>query len=800
MRTYARRYIAALIAITIATAFIVAINALSRAAREGSEQAVDQQYRNAAVAVRGTGSTDELDGILGRLDTDDQIGDVAVNWLAYGDIEFADESRNTSIGSVAAAPALRWQQLTNGRWPAGSDEISVSASRAAEHGVKVGDRLTVGLGDEPRRFTVTGTVKDVDGPLQATAYLPETAFRSTGEAGFPLDVVATADDPEDAVARLADKVGDATVTTGDEHRRTLQLQATRGIDVFQKLIFVFAGISLFVGALVIANTFTILLAQRARDLALLRCVGAVRAQVARSVLWEGALLGAAGSALGVVLGFAISFAGTALVRDLSATTPMASPSLSLATLVVPMAVGILVTVASTWAPARRAGASSPLGALQPADVAGLRTRAGALRTGSATVLLLVGVAGLVVGMTGSLPVGMAGGMLSFIGIVLLAPVLVPAAIRATGPLVRLVGPTGRLAHLNSLRNPRRTAATSTALLIGVTLISAVVVGSSSISHKVNSSLDTSNPVDLTVSSAVANVPSRVIDELDKVDGLAGSAQLSGVSARVGAEPATVLGVDRAALDLLHGEDPLKRLGGDQILVPLGWPTDSDVVTLQVGEQQRELRVVFGDGLGDVPLVRTTTLEAMDAKLLGTRAVWLRAEGDADPGEVTSDVTAIAIAKTADLDLAGGLPDRADILHVLDVILAVTVGLLAIAVLIALIGVGNTLSLSVIERVRENSLLRALGLGRRELRLMVAIEALLIAVVAAVLGIVLGTAYAWFGVRTTAIGVFEQAPNLQMPWGRLGLILLAAVVAGLAACVLPARRAASIQPATGLQAD
>jgi putative ABC transport system permease protein len=392
---------------------------------------------------------------------------------------------------------------------------------------------------------------------------------------------------------------------------------------------------------------------------------------------------------------------------------------------------------------------------------------------------------------------MFGGMLSFVGVILLTPVLVPAAIRLIGPVVRHAGPAARLAHFNSLRNPRRTAATSTALLIGVTLISAVVIGSSSIAHKVNTSLDTNAPVDLAVTSTAADVPNNLIGDIEAVSGVADTASLPGVSARIDDQDTEVIGVDRPALALTHGDDSLTRLAADQIVLPYQWQINGETVVIKIGDQRRELQVVFGDGLGDAPIVRTSTLEAMGASLTGTRAVWVRAAENADAGRVTSDVTAIAGA--AKLDVVGGLSERAEIIHILDVVLAVTVGMLAIAVLIALIGVGNTLSLSVLERVRENSLLRALGLGRRELRTMLAVEALLIAVVAAVLGIALGMIYAWFGVKTTTNGVFASSPSLQIPWGQLALILFIAILAGLTASVLPARRAAEIQPAAGLQA-
>ncbi|KAA1373745.1 ABC transporter permease [Aeromicrobium fastidiosum] len=804
MRTYARRYVAALVAVVIATAFIVAINALSSAARAGSAEAVDEQYGAADLVVPGTGNVEELGQKVARVSAVPGVRAVAVNWSAYGSATLPDGPRDISLGSVATASALRWQHAATGRLPRTDDEVAVSSSDAAKHDIATGSTITLNIPGGDRRLTVTGTVDDPAASLSATAYLPEKAFAGLGDAAFPVDAVAATDRDTLVVAETVNReLGADTVTIGDTYRERLRLDATRGIDVFQKLIYVFAGISLFVGALVIANTFTILLAQRARDLALLRCVGAVRSQVARSVVLEGVVLGAVGAVTGVLLGLGIAMAGVALIGRLSPDTPMGWPSLTPLAASVPIALGVAVTAAGAYLPAQRAGAQSPLSALQPQDVVEIRSRSGAVRLVSASTLVVLGGGGLVAGLGGSLPVGMVGGMLSFVGLMLLTPVIVPAAIRLTGPIVRRLGLAGRLAHANSLRNPRRTAATSTALLIGVTLITAVVVGSASVSHKVNTSLDKNNPVDLMVTSSTAPVPDRVADEIRRVDGVDGVATLPGRSVRVGAQDLDVLGVDQRALGLIHGTPDFGRLGPDEIVLPYtvdGVKTSpsGDTVEVSIAGQIRDMKVLYGTGLGDQPLVSTKTLESMGATGDGTRAVWVRADPSADATDVVGDVT--AVARTADLDVTGGLPDRADILKTLDVVMAVTIGLLAIAVLIALVGVGNTLSLSVLERVRESSLLRALGLGRSGLRAMLAIEALLMAGVAAVLGVALGTAYAWFGVRTTSVGVFNTEPGLTMPWGQIATILAVAALAGLVACVLPARRAARIPPAAGLVAD
>jgi putative ABC transport system permease protein len=804
MRTYARRYVAALVAVVIATAFIVAINALSSAARAGSGEAVDQQYGKADLVAAGTGDIAALSQKFGQMSAIPGVRAVSVNWSAYGSATLPDGPRDISVGSVATSPALRWQHAATGRLPRTDGEVAVSSSDAAKHDISIGSTITLDVPGGDRRLTVTGTIDDPDAPLSATAYLPEKAFAGLSDVASPVDaVVATTGDPSVVAESVNRQLGADTVVAADTYREQLRLQATRGIDIFQKLIYVFAGISLFVGALVIANTFTILLAQRSRDLALLRCVGAIRSQVARSVVIEGVLLGAVGSVAGVLIGFGIATGGVALLGRLSPQTPMGEPSLTLLAAAVPVALGVFVTAAGAYLPAQRAGAQSPLAALQPQDVVELRSRSGVVRLVIAGALVVLGVAGLVAGLGGALLVGMVGGMLSFVGLMLLTPVIVPAAIRLVGPGVRRMGLAGRLAHANSLRNPRRTAATSTALLIGVTLITAVVVGSASVSHKVNSSLDENNPVDLTATSSTTPIPDRVVDDIRRIDGVDGVAALPGQSARVGGQDVDVLGVDHRALRLIHGTPEFGRLGTDEILLPfttddMQLSASGKTVEVSIGGQTRDMKVLPATGLGDRPLVSLATLESMGATGEGVRAIWVRADASADPADVASDVT--AVAKTSDLDVSGGLPDRADIVKTLDVVMAVTIGLLAIAVLIALVGVGNTLSLSVLERVRENSLLRALGLGRSGLRTMLAIEALLMAGVAAVLGVALGTAYAWFGVRTTSVGVFRTGPDLTMPWGQIGLILVVAALSGLAACVLPARRAARIAPAAGLVAD
>ncbi|VXB19294.1 ABC transporter permease [Aeromicrobium sp. 9AM] len=799
MRTYARRYVAAFVAVLIATGFIVAINTLSAAARQGANDTVGRQYRGADVAATATEGVRPYASLRQKAIADPGVTASAVNWRGWIDATLPDGPRTVSIGSVATDRALRWQDVSAGRLPTARGEVAVSASQADRRHIRTGDEVTLHAGGRDLALTVTGIVDDQDGPLRSVLYVPERTFTVLGDVAEPVDeIFAVTGDPGAVASRLDHAAAGVQVMTADTYERDLRLQATKGIDIFQKLILVFAAISLFVGALVIANTFTILLAQRARDLALLRCVGAVRGQIARSVVAEGLVVGAAGAAAGVALGYVIALAGGAAIGHWSPSTPMGTPTLTPGGVLLPVLLGMGVTVAASWFPARRAGSRSPLAALQPQESVQVRTKAGALRIVSAAGLISVGACGLLVGLQGTIVAGLLGGMLSFVGVLLLAPVLVPAVIRTARPLAHLGGAPGRLAHANSMRNPRRTAATSTALLIGVTLITSVVVGSASISHKVNTSLDRNLPVDLLVSADKGALPDGISKRLAAVDGVTRAVAVPGTTARLGDQQVTVLGVDGAARATVRG-NPLRGLGDSEIVLP---DTSGDIesgsrVTLDVGGQSRELTVRHVSGLGDDPIVSRSLLDRLGASTT-TRATWVRATDGADAGDVTADVH--AITRTADLTIAGGLPERADILKILAIVLAITVGFLGIAVLIALIGVGNTLSLSVLERVRENSLLRAMGLERSGLRAMLAIEALLMAGVSAVLGIALGTLYAWFGVKTVTDGLFTTAPSLTVPWAQIAVIFAVAAAAGLVACVLPARQAARIAPAAGLVAD
>ena len=387
---------------------------------------------------------------------------------------------------------------------------------------------------------------------------------------------------------------------------------------------------------------------------------------------------------------------------------------------------------------------------------------------------------------------------------LLGPVLVPGLIDLVRPLIgKLGGVPGRLAGANSVRHRRRTAATSAALLIGVTLISTVIVGTASMKESVATEMDTRAPIDM-VLDGDQPLAGGTAARVQAIDGVAEAAALDGTQVRLGngKTKVTAVGVDSAAADVVRPAGKISDVEPGQVFVPDEVALDADLVDgdrirVAGSDGSRRLEVVTGGSWGSTAVVASGTLTQLDDRAK-PYSVWLRAAGDADVGTVVGELNTIGDDVDASTD--GSLPQRTQIMSAMDIVLAVTVGLLGVAVVIAVVGVGNALSLSVLERVRENALLRALGLRRGQQRSMLAIEALLIASVAGALGIALGVAYAWFGIRTLAVEEFVTTPMVQIPGIQLAAVFVVAAVSGLIACVLPARRAARISPAAGLVSD
>lgn len=800
LRTHTRRYVAALVAVTIAVAFVVVIDALGSGARSAVAASVEAAYPDAELVVGDDfGMADDEDAAR-AVDVARERGDratvLAVTWLTVEGPSgsLGDDVR---VGTVSTDAALRSQDIVSGRAPAQDGEALMTRSVAAGEGIALGDRITVGGDGRSGEFTVVGLTGPAS-PVGGDVDLTWPGLSSVSDAYAEAVTYDVRDgDVAGAQQALSEAVTSA-VQTRDDYVSARIVAMNQGVDVLAMLLLLFAAVAGFVAVLVIANTFTILFAQRSRDFALLRCVGATRRQVLRSVRLEAFALALLAATLGIVAGVAGGLGIGALVRALAGEESFGAVSFSPTWLVAGFVGGVLTTVAAAWFPTRAVVRVSPLAALRPAEQPTARTRSSVVRIGCGLLTVLAGVVALVGAMTAeSMPVLLVGGMVSFVGVLLLGPVIVPALLRLAGRATGR-GPW-RIAAANAVRNPRRSAATTASLLVGVTLATAVLTGMTSARQAVSAEMDAEYPMDFAIAGSTA-IAAETVERVRGIDGVEKLVAVGGTEVRTEAGRISV--VAPTDLERAQTHDPSALRASDtEILIP-----GALAQTLETGvPEQLTVRTRQGTAILTTRLVQLSSGAAaiVSPEVLHqltdeptTRALWIMADGaDGDDlGEALETAT-----RAADLEVSNNLSDQQWVTTQLDVMVWAVLGLLGVGVLIALVGIANTVGLSILERSREHALLRALGLTRRGLRRMLAAEGMLLALVAAVLGTAMGVAYAWFAVETVVVPVMGSGA-MVVPWAQLAAVLVIAAAAGLLASTLPARRGARITPAEGLTLD
>jgi len=880
MRRSLGRLVAAGIAIAIGTGFVTATFLAAAALQQGTNDSVTAQFAHAdlvvaradqsewtaAQAARAAATVGGVPGVAGV--ASDLTRSVTVRKDGAADPVLA----NLDLTPTTSVTTLRTYGIATGRAPAADHEIALSQSVADRLGVAVGSRVTTvdtdlstysgGDGDQgaedladaaapgetgsadalntPVTWTVVGIVDDphhahamdgipglvtpggldrfspvtraVDGDETTVVAAPwATNLLVSVQPGADPDQVAravTAADPTLAAISRADAADKAISAISD------------GQNIFTAFILGFAGLALVVAALVIANTFQVIVAQRRRTLALLRCSGASAAQLRRSVLLEASILGLAASAAGFVLGTGLVQGGLLVAGRLDVSVPLPEVvSFSLVSILVPVVVGTLVTVLACLLPAREATRVPPLAALRPAEPIEARSRAGLVRMvfsgllGIGGAVLLIGALLLArVEVLAGLLVGIVGGAASFVGIVLAAVFWLPPVARRVGALVSRSGPAARLATANAVRNPRRIAATSTALLIGVTLVTMMSVGATSARSSLDGALDETYPVDAVVdfggdpgSAAVQ----AATTEVTTVSGVAaavavpvlGGGVVTGDGRVQGGGEVAGLSPDQAERVMHDGS--LRGLTDGTLLISPRAAKEGFSPALRTGETVHlgdasgpQLTVRVHDMAGSTAYVTPATMAKLPT---GTSLQWRTLVAFSSGASASDVVDRIddALAATQHWTTSPAA-ERQLMEQVIDTILAVVVGLLAVAVLIALIGVANTLALSVLERRRESATLRAIGLSKRQLRSMLAVEGAFIAGVGAVLGVVLGLLYGWAG-SWVVLNVVGDV-HLTVPWRDVAVVIAVALVAGLIASVAPARSATRTSPVEALAVE
>lgn len=850
MRRSAGRLTAAGVAIVISTAF-VAVTLLAGGVIQGTtHDMIAAQYARADVVVKtaDAGSFEPADvDAVAAVDGVKTVQPLA-NW--YGDLRNGGKGGYQTFAPVPDDPRLSPLELTDGTWPAADDEVALTPDSAERLAVGLGDTVTLKrtlypegwaesqaedpaaeLGepkDITEKLTVTGLADDPYGAYAAfggaaavpAATLdawnadepyPEPVRELLIALDTPLDGGDVPSDLDAAVIAAADGVeGGVTVDTTEEVATQKTADQTGGQDlVFLVFVMTFAAIALLIAAMVITNTFQVLVAQRTRTLALLRCIGADTGQLYRSVLLEAAILGVVASAVGIVAGAVLAQAAlmVAPAFDLGVPLPTAI-TLTWQSVVLPLAVGAGVTVLAALAPARSATRVAPLAALRPSDAPTLQARAGRARLVISLLCLVGGFAvlalGVVLGVGGTPQFGLiaavGGGALAFFGVVLSAVLWLPKVAAGLGSLVARTGPAARLAVANTLRNPRRTSATSVALLIGVTLVTMMSTGAASARMSAESLLDEQYPYDVSVTPSSDEYLEDLRAGVTDTPGITatalvthGSVTMAGVEDRsvTATDPgelAAVVNVPEQARLLTEGKVLLSQDTADEMAL-----ADGDRTTVSGPAGSVDLDVVVTTAQPLNMLLTTADLARVTDDTTMTD-IWARISG-AEATDVLADVQDAAAEIDGDAFVMGPAAQAAQFRQVVDVILGIVVGLLAVAVVIALIGVTNTLSLSVIERTRESATLRAIGLSKEQLRGMLAVEGVLIAGVGAILGIVLGLVFGWSG-AATALSIMGDV-RYAVPWTDLGVVLAVALVAGLLASVLPARAAARTSPVAAL---
>ncbi|MFE3886712.1 ABC transporter permease [Streptomyces lydicus] len=713
--------------------------------------------------------------------------------------------------------------LAAGRGPAAEGELVLDTRTAEKTGYRIGDTVRFAIDGPALTKKLVGTVSTDDPRVAAggtlTLFDTPTAQKLFLHAGQfdEITVAAKAGTDEraltDRVRTLLPEKG-ATVVSGADLAAQQSSGGSGDSGFLPKLLMVFAGIALFVGAFIIANTFTMLIAQRSREIALMRAVGASRRQAVRSVLAEAALLGLGASAAGFALGIAAAM--RPLLNATGADLPDGPLVITSSTVVSSLAVGVLVTVLAAWLPSRKAAKIAPIEALSSVDQAPptralvIRNVLGALLTG-AGVLVMLHVSTFRITSKEHLQIAMLGSGLTVSGMIVLAPLLSRPLITLAGKVTtRWFGVTGKLAKENALRNPRRTAATASALMIGLTLITALTVAGYSTQQAMDKQIAQGLTADYTVSNSFhsGGLDAGAADKVARVPGVAAAVPVTSTGFDTKSGRAVITGTDpkafgkTAELDFRAGA--LRDIGPGKIAVSDAFADKAGLTlgaTLDVGTdtgktEKKKLTVVgiyartrtAQDALGTLadvfPYSGTKKLDKVLAKAEPGKDAGLErkiraALGDSPLLKVESQEQFIKAA-------GGAMTTALNMMY----------GLLSMAVVIAVLGVVNTLAMSVFERTREIGMLRAIGLDRAGIKQMVRLESVVISLFGAVLGIGTGIFLAWAGgsLMASSITTYEMA----LPWGRLGVFLVLALAIGVLAAIWPARRAARLNMLSSIQ--
>ncbi|MEV7189396.1 FtsX-like permease family protein [Kitasatospora sp. NPDC093102] len=781
---------------------------------KNTEKLTDAIVQQTAALPGAAKSRGVVSGFIGVSDKKGNlIGEV---WSAMGGNYVPDAS-----GKDSRYP------LVEGKAPSGPKEVALDKATADKGGYHVGDTVRIARNGPALEVKLAGIVTTDDPQITSggTLTLLDTASAQkillTPGQYSSVSVLAKSGTTEsallDQVSNVLPKTGDFRTNTGQQLIDEQAEVIAKGTDKMKTMLLVFAIISLFVSIFIIANTFTMLVAQRTKELALLRAIGASRSQVTRSVLVEALALGVTASAAGLLAGIGIGAGMQSLIHATSPGIPTGPLLIAPTTIVVTLVVGVLVTVLSAVLPALRASRIAPVTAMssgdQPATQKSLviRNVVGSAFTIGGLGLVVTGAATR--SSSGQVPVG-AGVGLALIGIFVLLPLLSRPVIALVGPLLaKLAGTPGKLARRNAVRNPRRTAATAAALTIGLALVTGLSVLGSSVSDMVDKAVTSSMKADYDVTLATGDLTPELAAAIAKAPGVAASSPINRAFWELGGALHSVRGFDAAGFEQLV--QPKMTSGSAAALKQGQILVDSNMAKKENLSVGSIVKVDYRTGGGGAASEGTVTVGGVyEGNTMISEVVMAGAEiAKHEPQAYLSEVLVkgtdgpSAALKQSIKDATGNNPVvevktkqdmRDEFSKMITFALNMMYGLLGMAVVIAVIGVINTLAMSVFERKREIGMLRAIGLDRRGIKRMVRLESVVISLFGAAIGVALGTFAAW-AVNRTLISTLPTLTTV-VPYGQLLLFLALAGLVGLVAALWPARQASKLNILVSIKTD
>jgi putative ABC transport system permease protein len=842
------RLVATFLAVALGVAFIGGVLTLTDTMNRTFDDLFADVYRDTDAVVRSDQSIggDEFGGgldVRGTLpasvldDVEGAQGVAAADGGIEGYAQVIDSDGDAVGDPSMGAPTFggNWTDIdelnpfdiddSDGRPPREAGEVVIDRGTADSAGYEVGDRLRVQTQSGVGEYTLVGITHfgtaDSPGGASYVMWTTEEAQDVVGEPGRYSSVAVVADDgvSQTELARSiddqlqADGTASAEVLTGQEITEEAQSDIQDQLSILTTFFLAFAIIAVFVGSFVIYNSFAIIVAQRTREMALLRAVGASRKQVRRAVLAEATVVGLVGSVAGFIMGL-----GVATVLGALFELPEGSLAILPTSVATAIISGLAVTIVSALVPSRRAAKVPPLAAMRDVEVdTSGRSRP---RMVAGTVLLVLGVVAVAIGATGGEVLNVAVGLgVTLLALVLVSPALARPVSTVLGrPVARLRGLSGKLATQNAARNPRRTSSTAQALMIGVGVVALILVVNSSIRASIDEALEESFSGDFVVDSGtfgMIGLPTEVGERIRELPDVSVVAPLRFAPASIQGEDDALVATNVGGFDLLDMEvleatpavreafdDPQGDLPEGTIVVSEG-KADSDnlnlgdtIETAFIDDQRppAERALTVGaiykgtDAGGDFGsyVVGIPELDRAVPTPTDTQVIVKLADG-VSPAEAQPEIQQVVEPfPTVEVQSAEEYADSFG--EQLDSMLVLLGALLVLTIVIAMLGIANTIALSVLERTREIGLLRAVGMSRRQLRAAIRWESAIIALFGTLLGLAIGVLGAWGLV--TSLGD-EGFNAFRVPIGTLVGVSALAALMGMVAAILPARRASRL---------